>query len=179
MLPRENNIEVAVSHEFHNSVPATIRTYYGMQSMFCDETHTLTPTEPMPTDPAGRGFHFTKGDYPAFRRFVEKTTAPINRAGCCPKVQATTPGSTIRTRYSSATLRQELPPALARQPVHEGTGCTGAASHLVHLPDRRRRGAVVLRSARGRATGAGDRLQTTLRPHRNASRQVVAQAAHD
>ena len=40
---RENNIEVAVSHEFHNSVPATIRTYYGMQSMFCDETHTLTP----------------------------------------------------------------------------------------------------------------------------------------
>ena len=70
---RENNIEVAVSHEFHNSVPATIRTYYGMQSMFCDETHTLTPDGAYADwTPQAAVSHFTKGDYPAFRRFVEK-----------------------------------------------------------------------------------------------------------
>ena len=77
-------------------------------------------------------------------------------------------------------LRQELPPASGPAAgARGGPAALARRLHLVHLPDRRRRGAVVLRSARGRATGAGDRLQTTLRPHRNASRQVVAQAAHD
>ena len=127
---RENNIEVAVSHEFHNSVPATIRTYYGMQSMFCDETHTLTPDGAYADwTPQAAVSHFTKGDYPAFRRFVEKTTAPINRAGCCPKVRATTPGSTIRTRYSSATPTARATTGFwPGSRCTRGTGCTGAAS---------------------------------------------------
>lgn len=70
---RENNIEVAVTLCFLNAAPAAVRTYYGMQSMFCDETHTLTPggayTNWTPQDSIA---HFTKRDYPAFERFVEK-----------------------------------------------------------------------------------------------------------
>ena len=70
---RENNIEVAVSHRFLNTEPATVRTYYGMQSMFCDEIRTLTPGGAYADwTPQDRVSHFTKGDHPAFRRFVEK-----------------------------------------------------------------------------------------------------------
>ena len=177
---RENNIEVAVSHEFHNSVPATIRTYYGMQSMFCDETHTLTPDGAYADwTPQAAVSHFTKGDYPAFRRFVEKNDRAYQSSWLLPEGT----GDHARLDDSDAVFignsyGKSYHRLLARQPGHEGAALARRL-HLVHLPDRRRRGAVVLRSARGRATGAGDRLQTTLRPHRNASRQVVAQAAHD
>ncbi|MCS3070090.1 hypothetical protein NXU94_24285 [Bacteroides faecis] len=37
-----NNIQVSVSHEFQNESPVTVQMYYGMQSMFEKETHTLT-----------------------------------------------------------------------------------------------------------------------------------------
>ena len=173
---RENNIEVAVSHEFHNSVPATIRTYYGMQSMFCDETHTLTPDGAYADwTPQAAVSHFTKGDYPAFRRFVEKNDRAYQSSWLLPEGTRRF-GRGIHRQL----LRQELPPASGPAAgARGGPAALARRLHLVHLPDRRRRGAVVLRSARGRATGAGDRLQTTLRPHRNASRQVVAQAAHD
>lgn len=127
---RENNIEVAVSHEFHNSVPATIRTYYGMQSMFCDETHTLTPDGAYADwTPQAAVSHFTKGDYPAFRRFVEKNDRAYQSSWLLPKVRATTPGSTIRTRYSSATPTARATTGFwPGSRCTRGTGCTGAAS---------------------------------------------------
>lgn len=37
-----NNIQVLVTHEFQNESPVTVQMYYGMQSMFDKETHTLT-----------------------------------------------------------------------------------------------------------------------------------------
>ena len=46
------NIEVSASHLFGNTAPVTIETYYGMQSMFANETQTFTSgAEPTPTGP--------------------------------------------------------------------------------------------------------------------------------
>lgn len=60
---RENNIEVAVSHRFLNAEPATVRTYYGMQSMFRGETCTLTPGGAYADwTPQDHVSHFTKGE---------------------------------------------------------------------------------------------------------------------
>ena len=69
-----NSIEVAAAHRFCNREPVTIATYYGMQSMFEGETHTLTPGGAYGdwTKNRKEDLTFTKGDYPAFRRFVEK-----------------------------------------------------------------------------------------------------------
>jgi hypothetical protein len=68
-----NNINVAVSHDYKCSEAVTVTTYYGMQSMFNGETYTLTSEGQYPTweyEPnVGR---FTKGNYPYFRRFIEK-----------------------------------------------------------------------------------------------------------
>ncbi len=119
---RENNIEVAVSHEFHNSVPATIRTYYGMQSMFCDETHTLTPDGAYADwTPQAAVSHFTKGDYPAFRRFVEKNDRAYQSSWLLPEGT----GDHARLDDSDAVFignsyGKSYHRLLARQPVHEG-----------------------------------------------------------
>lgn len=80
-----NNIEVAASHHFCNREPATIAIYYGMQSMFEGETHTFT---------AGGAYNgwteqaevssFTKGEYPRFRRFIEKNPTAYQSAFLLP-----------------------------------------------------------------------------------------------
>lgn len=69
----QNNIEVAASHRFCNRTPVTISIYYGMQSMFDGETHIFTPAGAYGdwTDVA-QASSFTKGDYPLFRRYLEK-----------------------------------------------------------------------------------------------------------
>lgn len=69
---RRNSIEVAVSHRFENDVPVTVVAYYGMQSMFNEETHTLTSGGAFPDWSVLDNSRFTKQEYPDFRRFVEK-----------------------------------------------------------------------------------------------------------
>lgn len=69
-----NNIQVSVTHEFQNESPVTVQMYYGMQSMFEKETHTLTANGKyadwtVQTDVST----FTKKEYPSFRRFIEKS----------------------------------------------------------------------------------------------------------
>lgn len=68
-----NNIQVAVTHDFSNTAPVTLKIYYGMQSMFEGETHTFTSGGAYAewTEQA-QVSQFTKGAYPGFRRFVEK-----------------------------------------------------------------------------------------------------------
>lgn len=74
---RRNNIEIAATHRFCNRKPVTVAIYYGMQSMFEGETHTFTPGGACNdwTKSGKEDLSFTKGDYPAFRRFVEKNAA--------------------------------------------------------------------------------------------------------
>lgn len=69
---RRNSIGVDVAHRFENAEPVTVTAYYGMQSMFNAETHTLTSGGAFPDWSVLDNSRFTKGDYPAFRRFVEK-----------------------------------------------------------------------------------------------------------
>ncbi|MCS2517724.1 hypothetical protein NXW37_29520 [Bacteroides thetaiotaomicron] len=38
----EITFQVLVTHEFQNESPVTVQMFYGMQSMFDKETHTLT-----------------------------------------------------------------------------------------------------------------------------------------
>ncbi|MFR8225164.1 MAG: hypothetical protein ACLU9X_12315 [Alistipes shahii] len=133
---RENNIEVAVSHEFHNSVPATIRTYYGMQSMFCDETHTLTPTEPMPTGPAGRGFPLHQGRLPripTLRR--EKRPRLSIELAAARRYGRPRPARRFGRGIHRQLLRQELPPASGPAAgARGGPAALARRLHLVHLP---------------------------------------------
>lgn len=69
-----NNVQVSVKHEFRNETPVTIQMYYGMQSMFEKETHTLTANGKY-TDWTVQSdvSTFTKKEYPSFRRFIEKS----------------------------------------------------------------------------------------------------------
>lgn len=71
-----NSIEVSAHHRFVNREPLVIAIYYGMQSMFEGETHTFTPAGAYAdwTEQSGVS-SFTKGDYPRFRRFLEKNPA--------------------------------------------------------------------------------------------------------
>lgn len=70
-----NNIEVAASHRFCNPTPVTIAIYYGMQSMFEGETHLFTPAGAYGDwTPAADVSTFNKGQYPLFRRYLEKNT---------------------------------------------------------------------------------------------------------
>lgn len=69
-----NNIQVSVSHEFQNESPVTVQMYYGMQSMFEKETHTLTAGGKYTDWTAQKEVStFTKKEYPSFRRFIEKS----------------------------------------------------------------------------------------------------------
>lgn len=69
-----NNIQVSVSHEFQNESPVTVQMYYGMQSMFEKETHTLTAGGKYTNWTVQKEVStFTKKEYPSFRRFVEKS----------------------------------------------------------------------------------------------------------
>ena len=66
---RRNSIEVAVSHR-----------YYGMQSMFNEETHTLTSGGAFPDWSVLDNARFTKQEHPDFRRFVEKNDKAFQSA---------------------------------------------------------------------------------------------------
>ena len=69
-----NNIQVSVSHEFQNESPVTGQMYYGMQSMFEKETHTLTAGGKYTDWTVQKEVStFTKKEYPSFRRFIEKS----------------------------------------------------------------------------------------------------------
>lgn len=68
-----NNIQVSVTHEFRNESPVVVQMYYGMQSMFEKETHTLTANGKYTDWTAQNNVStFTKKEFPAFRRFIEK-----------------------------------------------------------------------------------------------------------
>lgn len=75
------SIEVHVAHAFCPVVPVQVEKYYGMQSMFEGETHTFTSAGAY-TDwtPQASVSRFKKGDYPDFRRFVEKNDAAYQSA---------------------------------------------------------------------------------------------------
>lgn len=69
-----NNIQVLVTHEFQNESPVTVQMYYGMQSMFDKETHTLTANGKYVDWTVQKDVStFTKKEYPSFRRFIEKS----------------------------------------------------------------------------------------------------------
>lgn len=72
-----NSIRVTVRHAFLNETPVTILHYYGMQSMFAGEDLLMTPGGRFVdfTPVAEGGMNFNRGDYPAFRRFIEKNSA--------------------------------------------------------------------------------------------------------
>ncbi|MCI1779889.1 MAG: hypothetical protein LKI53_08040 [Bacteroidales bacterium] len=70
---RRNNIEVTVRHKYDNEIPAVIKKYYGMQSMFENETEIMTPKgKYRDWTPVSEVSRFKKGEYPYFRRFIEK-----------------------------------------------------------------------------------------------------------
>lgn len=80
-----NNIEVAVRHRFCNTNPVTVAIYYGMQSMFENETHTFTSAGAYSDWTAQSDVSsFTKQDYPTFRRFLEKNGAAYQSAYLLP-----------------------------------------------------------------------------------------------
>lgn len=71
-----NNIQVSVTHEFQNESPVTVQMYYGMQSMFEKETHTLTANGKYADWTEQNNVStFTKKEYPSFRRFIEKSAS--------------------------------------------------------------------------------------------------------
>lgn len=68
-----NSIMVSVNeHIITSNIP---NLYYGMQSMFVDETYVMTPRG-LYADWASseNGMEFNKGDYPLFNRFIEKSS---------------------------------------------------------------------------------------------------------
>ena len=69
-----NNIQVGFSNAFQNESPVTVQMYYGMQSMFEKETHTLTAGGKYTDWTVQKEVStFTKKEYPSFRRFIEKS----------------------------------------------------------------------------------------------------------
>lgn len=75
------NIEVHVSHDFCPVESVVIDKYYGMQSMFEGETHTFTSAGAC-ADWTSQSCvsRFTKGEYPYFRRYVEKNDVAYQSA---------------------------------------------------------------------------------------------------
>ncbi|MCS2654500.1 hypothetical protein NXV35_25360 [Bacteroides faecis] len=74
-----NNIQVSVSHEFQNESPVTVQMYYGMQSMFEKETHTLTAGGKYTDWTVQKEVStFTKKEYPHFAVSLRKVYMPIN-----------------------------------------------------------------------------------------------------
>lgn len=71
-----NNIEVAVSHLFLNQEPVEVAIYYGMQSMFEHKTYLFTPQGAYPAwTKVEDASTFKKGDYPLFKRYIERSPA--------------------------------------------------------------------------------------------------------
>lgn len=81
-----NSIEVTVTHTYNKDT--NVRRYYGMQSMFVDETTIYTPDGPYPagTTPTNN-LSFKKNQYPLFNRYVE-----MNADGWCQSSWITTTG---------------------------------------------------------------------------------------
>jgi hypothetical protein len=76
-----NNIQVSVKHKFMNDEAVDIERYYGMQSMFAGETHTLTANGKYTQwTPQSEVSTFLKKDYPLFRRFIEKNNIAYQSA---------------------------------------------------------------------------------------------------
>ena len=70
---QRNNIQVTVSHEFQNEKPVIVQMYYGMQSMFEKETHTLTVNGKYADWTLQEGVStFNKKEFPLMRCFIEK-----------------------------------------------------------------------------------------------------------
>lgn len=71
----ENSINVSVEERFEQTTNR-IETYYGMQSMFVDETHILTPRGRYTNwREVSDTSNFSKASYPNFNRFIEKNAA--------------------------------------------------------------------------------------------------------
>lgn len=69
-----NSIQVEVTHEYLMPEPVKIDRYYGMQSMFDGETHTLTPFGKYSQwTPIAQVSEFKHKDYPDFHHFIEKS----------------------------------------------------------------------------------------------------------
>lgn len=68
-----NTIEVALTHKYVETTTNRINTYYGMQSMFNNESKLITPNGYYTnwTNTSTSMSSFTKGDYPNFNRFIE------------------------------------------------------------------------------------------------------------
>lgn len=67
------SIFVSLKQTFVNEAPVIVNTYYGMQSMFCNETEIMTPSGPYTEfTPETQVEYFLKSDYPNFRRFIER-----------------------------------------------------------------------------------------------------------
>lgn len=80
------SIQVSVWHDFKNKEKVNITKYYGMQSMFCNETSIYTPlgkygkwTRIEAVD------RFPKKDFPEFRHFIEKSDAGYQSAYLLPE----------------------------------------------------------------------------------------------
>ncbi|MCS3185075.1 hypothetical protein NXU83_26620 [Bacteroides thetaiotaomicron] len=57
----------------------TVQMYYGMQSMFDKETHTLTANGKYVDWTVQKDVStFTKKEYPSFRRFIEKSAKCVS-----------------------------------------------------------------------------------------------------
>lgn len=75
-----NSIEVLASHQFLNATHETIERYYGMQSMFVNETETLAPGSiygiwtSYPVTNTGNEIQFTKKSAPFFSTFIEHSS---------------------------------------------------------------------------------------------------------
>lgn len=70
---QRNNIQVSVSHEFQNEKSVVVQMYYGMQSMFEKETHTLTVNGKYADWTLQEGVStFNKKEFPFMRCFLEK-----------------------------------------------------------------------------------------------------------
>ena len=68
-----NTIEVSLNHNFVSMTTNSIMKYYGMQSMFVNESQILTPSGEFSTwlTLTADAYSFTKGDYDKFHRFIE------------------------------------------------------------------------------------------------------------
>lgn len=68
-----NSIGVKLMHEFKNEKPVTVRTYYGMQSMYMGEEYTMTVGGAYSDwTPQAAVSTFNKGAYPDMCCFLEK-----------------------------------------------------------------------------------------------------------
>lgn len=81
---QQNSIQVSVMHQYMNQRPIVINKYYGMQSMFNNETEILTLngkyTEWTPVSKVTR---FNKRNYPYFRCFLERNDAALQSTYLC------------------------------------------------------------------------------------------------